>query len=146
MLKASQLVGTDLTQAIPMVAAAALGHILFGDFKLGLAATILVGAIPGVYVGARLSSRAPGGLVRRALAIVLLASGLKLLGASNNMILLAVVSRAGPRQRWPGRVLRSQYAKKRRARRAAATPREPAPAEVGGGATDLVAPPTTMDS
>lgn len=91
-LQASQLVGTDLTQAIPMVAAAALGHILFGGFQLSLATTILVGAIPGVYLGAHVSSRAPGGLVRRALAIVLLASGLKLLGASNNVVLGAVVT------------------------------------------------------
>ena len=35
-LTASQLVGTDLVQAVPLVASAALGHILFGDFKLEL--------------------------------------------------------------------------------------------------------------
>ena len=37
-LKASSLVGTDLTQAVPLVAAAALGHILFGSFSLAIAA------------------------------------------------------------------------------------------------------------
>src|SRR5262249_45242847 len=72
-LKASQLVGTDLVQAVPLVASAALGHILFGDFKLDLTASLLLGCIPGVWVGAQLSARAPGGLVRRALAFVLLA-------------------------------------------------------------------------
>jgi uncharacterized protein len=146
MLKASQLVGTDLTQAIPMVAAAALGHILFGDFQLGLTATILVGAIPGVYVGARLSSRAPGGLVRRALAIVLLASGLKLLGASNNQILLAVVGALVFGQlAWA--LLRSRYAKQRRARRLAAKgARDETPAAVGGSLTDSGAVPPTMES
>ena len=92
-LKASELVGTDLVQAVPLVMSAALGHVLFGDFQLGLTASLLVGCIPGVWLGAHLSARAPGGLVRRALAFVLLASALKLLDVSNRdtgMILLAV--------------------------------------------------------
>src|SRR2546429_306907 len=49
MLSASGLVGTDLVQAIPLVASAALGHLLFGDFKLGLTTSLLVGCLPGVY-------------------------------------------------------------------------------------------------
>lgn len=81
-LKASQLVGTDLVQAVPLVASAALGHILFGDFKLAVTLSLLIGSVPGVWVGAHLSARAPGGIVRRALAFVLLASALKLLGVS----------------------------------------------------------------
>ncbi|WP_336921888.1 sulfite exporter TauE/SafE family protein [Aquipuribacter sp. SD81] len=79
-LKASSLVGTDLVQAVPLVVSAAIGHLIFGDFQLGLTLSLLVGSVPGVWVGAMLSSRAPGGLVRRALAFVLLASALKLLG------------------------------------------------------------------
>lgn len=82
-LKANQLVGTDLVQAVPLVASAALGHLLFGDFKLELTLSLLVGSIPGVYLGARISSRAPGGLIRALLAIVLLASALKLLDVGN---------------------------------------------------------------
>jgi len=78
-LKASSLVGTDLVQAVPLVAAAALGHVLYGDFKLDLTASLVIGSVPGAWVGARLSARAPGGLVRRVLAFVLLASALKLL-------------------------------------------------------------------
>ena len=78
-LAGSELVGTDLVQAVPLVAAAALGHILYGDFQLGLTASLLLGSIPGVYLGARLSSRARDGVVRPALVFVLLASGLKLL-------------------------------------------------------------------
>jgi uncharacterized membrane protein YfcA len=80
MLKASGLVGTDLVQAVPLVASAAVAHILFGDFHLDIAAPLLVGCLPGVYLGAQASARAPGGLVRRALTLVLFASGLKLLG------------------------------------------------------------------
>jgi uncharacterized protein len=82
-LTANELVGTDLLQAVPLVASAAVGHILFGDFHMDLTTSLLVGCIPGVWVGAHLSSRAPGGLVRRALAFVLLASALKLLNVSN---------------------------------------------------------------
>jgi len=93
-LRANQLVGTDLVQAVPLVAAAALGHLLYGDFKLGVTASLLVGCLPGVYIGARFSAQAPGGLVRRALALVLLASGLKLVGIATAplaWILVAVV-------------------------------------------------------
>ena len=85
-LKANQLVGTDLVQAVPLVAAAALGHVLFGDFQLGITASLLVGCIPGVYIGARFSSQAPGGIIRRALTLVLLASGLKLVGVSTTAL------------------------------------------------------------
>jgi uncharacterized membrane protein YfcA len=78
MLRPNNLVGTDLVQAIPLVAAAALGHAIFGDLKLDLAAAVLVGSVPGVLIGARLSSRAPAGVIRAALVIVLIASALKL--------------------------------------------------------------------
>ena len=91
-LSAASLVGTDLVQAVPLVASAAVGHLLFGDFRLDLTASLLLGCLPGVYLGARLSARAPGGLVRRALALVLLASGLKLLGLGDAAM---VVSLAG---------------------------------------------------
>jgi hypothetical protein len=94
-LTANELVGTDLVQAVPLVASAALGHILFGDFHLDLTTSLLVGCIPGVWVGAHLSARAPGGLVRRALAFVLLASALKLLDVSTRdtgIILLVVLA------------------------------------------------------
>ena len=81
-LTANELVGTDLVQAVPLVASAALGHLLFGDFQIELTTSLLLGCIPGVWLGAHLSSKAPGGLVRRALAFVLLASALKLLNFS----------------------------------------------------------------
>jgi uncharacterized membrane protein YfcA len=102
-LQASQLVGTDLIQAVPLVAAAALGHLLFGDFQLDVTTSLLIGSIPGVYLGARVSSRAPAGFVRRALALVLLASGLKLLGVSNDALgwtLLAVLLLGPPLWAW----------------------------------------------
>lgn len=90
-LKASELVGTDLVQAVPLVGAAALGHILFGDVRLGLTVSLIVGALPGVYFGARLSARAPDHFIRPPLMTVLLASGLKLLGVATTPVVFASV-------------------------------------------------------
>ncbi|GAA4106642.1 sulfite exporter TauE/SafE family protein [Actinomadura miaoliensis] len=93
-LKANQLVGTDLLQAVPLVFAAALGHLLFGDFHLEVTAALLVGSVPGVYLGSRISSRAPGGLIRRALAFVLVASALKMFGMGTEVLAWTLVGLA----------------------------------------------------
>jgi uncharacterized membrane protein YfcA len=85
-MKLSELVGTDLVQAVPLVTSAALGHLLFGSFKLGLTASILIGSVPGVFIGARFSSRAPDYLIRPALMVVLLLSGLKLVNVPNKVL------------------------------------------------------------
>lgn len=79
MLTAKQLVGTDLVQAVPLVAAASLGHVLFGEVEFGLTAALLVGALPGVWMGAHVSSRAADYVIRPILAVVLIVSGLKML-------------------------------------------------------------------
>jgi uncharacterized protein len=90
-LRGAQLVGTDLVQAIPLVASAAIAHIIVGDFELALTTSILIGALPAVYVGARLSSKAPDGVIRPALVIVLLASALKLLDVPTGLVGLALL-------------------------------------------------------
>ena len=86
-LAAGQLVGTDLVQAVPLVGAAALGHLLFGDVQFGLAGSLMLGAIPGVIIGARVSSRASDHVIRPILVVVLIASGAKLLDAPNELLL-----------------------------------------------------------
>jgi uncharacterized membrane protein YfcA len=91
-LRPRDLVGTDLVQAIPLVFSAALGHALFGDLKLDLAAAVLIGSVPGVLIGARLSSRAPAGVVRAALIVVLIASALKLFEVPTAIVLLVVAA------------------------------------------------------
>lgn len=98
-LKASQLVGTDLLQAVPLVTSAAIGHAIFGDLDLLVTAPLLLGSIPGVWIGAHMSARLRGGFVRRALAFVLLASALKLLGMPNaeaGLVLLGALLVAPP--------------------------------------------------
>jgi uncharacterized membrane protein YfcA len=80
-LVSSELVGTDIVQAVPLVGAAAIGHTLFGDVRLSLTGPLLIGAFPGVLIGALLSSRTNNKVVRPALFMVLAGSGLKLLQA-----------------------------------------------------------------
>lgn len=82
-LSASELVGTDLVQAIPLVATAAFGHFLFGGLHLSLTASLIAGSLPGVYLGARLSAKAPDHVIRPVLMMVLVASALKLLGVDS---------------------------------------------------------------
>ena len=89
-LNLKELVGTDLVQAVPLVASAAVGHLLYGDFQLGLTGAILIGSVPGVFLGARFSSRAPDYVIRPALIVVLFVSAAKLLGASNQILLVLV--------------------------------------------------------
>lgn len=93
-LTAGQLVGTDLVQAVPLVLSAAIGHLLFGDFVFGLTASLLLGSVPGVYFGARVSSRADDRLIRPVLVTVLTASALKLLGVPTVIVAAFILAAA----------------------------------------------------
>jgi uncharacterized protein len=90
-LSSREMVGTDLVQAIPLVGAAALGHVLFGNLQMDLTASVLLGAIPGVYIGAHVSARASDRYIRPALVAVLTISSLKLLNATNAELLAASI-------------------------------------------------------
>jgi uncharacterized protein len=86
MLSSRELVGTDLVQAVPLVTAAAIGHLIWGDFELDLTGSLLLGSVPGVILGAHVSSRAPDEYIRPVLALVLVLSGLKLLDVPNEVL------------------------------------------------------------
>ena len=92
MLSTRELVGTDLVQAVPLVAAAALGHLIWGEFVFGLTGSLLIGSIPGVIIGAHISTRAPEAFIKPVLALVLSLTALKLLGVSNEMLLGILVA------------------------------------------------------
>jgi hypothetical protein len=79
-LGAGELVGTDLTQAVPLTASAALGALLFGHVQFGLTTAVVVGSVPAVLIGSFLSSRAPDKYIRPAITFVIFASGLKYAG------------------------------------------------------------------
>jgi len=80
MLGANQLVGTDLTQAVPLTLAAALGALAFGHVEFGVTASIVIGSVPAVLVGSLISSRAPDRYIRPVITFVIFVSGLKYVG------------------------------------------------------------------
>jgi uncharacterized membrane protein YfcA len=85
-LGASQLVGTDLTQAVPLTLAAALGALAFVHVSFGVTASLVIGSVPAVVIGALISSSAPDRYVRPAIAFVIFASGLKYVGLATTAL------------------------------------------------------------
>jgi hypothetical protein len=71
-----KVVGTDVFHAAVLLWAAGLAHWIGGNVDFVLAGNILLGSVPGVVVGAALSSRAPQGFIRTALGVVLVGSGI----------------------------------------------------------------------
>jgi uncharacterized protein len=86
MIGANQLVGTDLTQAVPLTFAAALGALAFGHIEFSVTTSIVIGSVPAVLVGSLISSRAPDRYIRPVITFVILASGLKYVGLGTNAL------------------------------------------------------------
>lgn len=78
-LPVARIVGTDIAHAVPLALVAGVGHWFLGSVNFPLLLNLLIGSIPGVIVGSLMSSRAPDHLLRPALAIVLMVSGVRLL-------------------------------------------------------------------
>src|SRR5215472_15476644 len=98
LIGANQLVGTDLTQAVPLTAAAALGALVFGHVEFGVTASIVIGSVPAVLIGSYLSARAPDRYIRPIITFVIFASGLKYVGVGTTTlgwILAAVLAGGG---------------------------------------------------
>ncbi len=74
-----QVVGTDIFQAAILLWAAAIAHIVSGNVDWALAGTILIGSLPGVWIGSNLITKVRIEALRTGLAVVLLGSGLGLL-------------------------------------------------------------------
>ena len=95
---ANQLVGTDLTQAVPLTLSAALGALVFGHVEFGVTGSLVIGSVPAVLIGSLLSASVPDRYVRPAIAFVIFASGLKYVGVGTTAlgwILCAVLLAAG---------------------------------------------------
>ncbi len=75
-LAPKKVVGTDVFHAAVLLWAAGIAHWLGGNVDFVLAGNILIGSIPGVIIGAALSSKAPQGFIRTALGLVLVGSGI----------------------------------------------------------------------
>jgi uncharacterized membrane protein YfcA len=78
-LTPQRVVGTDVFHAAILLWAAAIAHVIAGNVDFALAGTILIGSIPGVWIGSGLTVRLPVGVMRATLACVLVGAGLALL-------------------------------------------------------------------
>lgn len=76
--KITTIVGSDIAHAVPLTMVAGLGHASLGTIDYQLLGTLLIGSIPGIYLGSHLSSRVAEHWVRIVLAIILIYVGFKL--------------------------------------------------------------------
>jgi uncharacterized protein len=78
-LKTSRIVASDLAHAVPLTLVAGVGHWMFGSVDFRLLLSLLVGSLPGIYIGSHFVGRIPETLLRWILAAVLLLVGAKLI-------------------------------------------------------------------
>jgi len=78
-MPARRLIGTDIVHAIPLTLLAGLGHLGMGSVDFKVLVLLLVGSIPGIAAGSRITGTLPDWLLRIALAIVLVIAGILLL-------------------------------------------------------------------
>jgi uncharacterized protein len=76
----TRVVGTDVFHAAILLWAAAIAHIVAGNVDFLLAGNILIGSVPGVWLGSHWSVRVPANVLRTTLAVVLIGAGMALLG------------------------------------------------------------------
>lgn len=79
-LSAVRLVGTDLVQAVPLVLAAAVGHVVTSGVEWEVLIPLVLGGTPGTFVGASMAAWVSQSVIRRGIVIVLTLTGLKMLG------------------------------------------------------------------
>ncbi|MFL6024839.1 MAG: sulfite exporter TauE/SafE family protein [Marmoricola sp.] len=79
-MTALRLVGTDLVQAVPLVIAAAIGHVVNEGVEWVVLIPLIVGGSPGTFLGAKMTNWVSQSVIRRGIVIVLTLTGLKMLG------------------------------------------------------------------
>jgi uncharacterized membrane protein YfcA len=94
-LTAAKIVGTDIFHAAALLWVAGLSHLIHGNVDLGAMGWLLLGSIPGILVGSRLTVKVPERSLRVALATVLLASGVRLLEFPSYTLLVPAILVAG---------------------------------------------------
>jgi len=78
LLPTRRLVGTEIAHAVPLTLVAGLGHASMGNMDWGVLGWLLVGSLPGIYIGSQLTGRVPDSVLRPCLALMLLVAGSKL--------------------------------------------------------------------
>jgi uncharacterized membrane protein YfcA len=79
-MTASELVGTDIAHAFLLVTVAGLLHAQAGSVNYVLVGNLLIGSIPGVLLGSTLSAKVPTKPLRSIIAVIIIFSGIKLIG------------------------------------------------------------------
>lgn len=79
LLPTPKLVGTEIAHAVPLTLVAGVGHASMGNLDLGLLGQLLIGSLPGIYIGSMLSGKVPDLFLRNAIAIMLILAGTKLI-------------------------------------------------------------------
>jgi len=74
-----RLVSTDIVHAIPLAVVAGLGYLFAGTVDWWMLASLLVGSVPTVLLGSLLAGKISGRGIQIALALVLVAAGVKVL-------------------------------------------------------------------
>ena len=90
-LSPRRVVGTDVFHAAILLWAAGLAHVTAGNVDFGLAGTILLGSVPGVWLGSHWSVRVDPAILRGTLAVVLIGAGLALMIKAGLDIPIAVI-------------------------------------------------------
>jgi uncharacterized membrane protein YfcA len=91
-LATGRVVGTDVAHAIPLVGAATVGHLLFGQVHMSLAMTLVIGGVPGILIGSYLAGSVPSTALRAGLAVLLVATATTLLSSSVPLVLATSVA------------------------------------------------------
>ncbi|HEX4521045.1 MAG TPA: sulfite exporter TauE/SafE family protein [Gaiellaceae bacterium] len=89
-LTAPKMVGTDMFHAAVLLWVAGVSHLLHGDVDKHAILWLLTGSIPGVLIGSHLSIRVPERGLRIGFGVVLLLSGLKLVGVPQANWVIAI--------------------------------------------------------
>jgi uncharacterized membrane protein YfcA len=76
-LPSARIVGTDIAHAVPLTAVAGLGHLHMGTVDFVLLGSLLLGSLPGIYLGSHLSTKVPEKIMRPILASMLMLIGVK---------------------------------------------------------------------
>jgi len=79
LLATRRLVGTEIAHAVPLTLVAGLGHASMGNMDWTILAYLLMGSLPGIYLGSNLSGRVPDSVLRPCLAVMLAMIGYKLI-------------------------------------------------------------------
>jgi uncharacterized protein len=78
LLPTVRLVGTEIAHAVPLTLIAGLGHAGLGNVDWHLLLNLLIGSLPGIYLGSHLANRVADHYLRPALAVMLMFVGSKL--------------------------------------------------------------------